>query len=119
MPVTVATTYADSVAEVCSSTAASLMTVEAMVHPSNTATVFVQFFDAAAPTLGTDAPLATLPLRHFAVQGRKTKNKYVIPGGVICTSALSFFVTNGSVANTTAAAGTNAPQEVRVFWRPA
>ena len=119
MAITVATSYADSTAVVCSSTSANGMRIDALCNPSQTGPVFVQLFDSAAPTFGVTAPILTVPIQANTVEGGRTKEAIVVGnGGVRCTTALSFFVTNSSVANTTAAAGTDAPQEVRVFWLP-
>ena len=118
MAVTVATSYADSTAISASSTAAEIMTVEVMANPSNTATMFIQFFDAAAATLGADIPILTMPIRPFAIQGAQTMQKMALHLGVRATTGLSFFVTNTYAVNTTAASGVNAPQQVRVFWNP-
>ena len=121
MPVTVATAFADSTTIPVVSTAAEVMTIEVMANPSSAAAAgaFVQVFDSLAATLGTDAPMIVTPIRPFNAQGAQTMQKATFHQGVRCTTGINIFVTSSAVANTTAAAGTNAPQQVRVFWLPA
>jgi hypothetical protein len=120
MSITVATTYTNSTAIQCSTTAATAMGIDALGNPSQTTNImFVQLFDSVAPTLGTDTPIAVVPIQPILAEGAKTKDHIIFGGGgVRCTTGLFFFVTNAAAANTTAAASTDAPQEVRVFWTP-
>ena len=117
MSISVTTSFADSTAIQVSTTASSCMTIETLANPSNATVMFIQLFDSAAPTLGTDTPLVVVPIQTYAAGGARAKDKTIFAnGGVRCTTGLAYFVTNAAAANTTAAAGTNAPQEVRVFW---
>ena len=119
MSISVTTSYSDSTAIQVTTTAGNAMSIEVLANPSNATIMFVQLFDSAAPTLGTDTPIVVVPIQTYAAGGSRAKDKTVFAnGGVRCTTGINMFVTNTAAANTTAAAGTNAPQEVRVFWTP-
>lgn len=90
-------------------------------NPSVTTTQFLAVYNAAAPTVGTDAPELCLAIPAITTDKQapngQQRMKVVLPnGGYRCQTALSYIVTttfNGATGSTT-----NKPLAVEVFYVP-
>lgn len=90
------------------------------IQPSTTTNVqYLAVYNAAAPTVGTDAPEMVIAIPGVGAQrpNGKLKDKIIFPGGGYrCQTALSYIVTttfNGATGSTT-----DKPLAVEVFYEP-
>lgn len=75
---------------------------------------FVQLWDVANPTPGTTAPRLVLPVPRTTLIGIRRRIKYVFPGGLPFTTALTWFVSTTHDGAT--AATTDAPLVVEIHF---
>lgn len=86
------------------------------LNQGQTAPAFLQFWDLADPTPGTDVPFMTIPIPSVAINGYKRTFKVIFPnGGLRFNVACTMFVGTDPEA-ITAVTTTAIPQSVRVDY---
>jgi len=115
MAVSRTTSWTNSTGVVDYAHAAILRSVRITLTPTATAASYLQFFDAASATPGSDTPVASIVIPAPLNQGNKTRS-FPFPSGIPFATGICSFVATAFNGGT--AATTHAPAAVVVDFTP-
>lgn len=114
MAVSRTTSWTDSTGVIDSATTARIKAIRVQLSPSVTGTAYLQLYNAATFTPGSDTPTMVLPL--FAQSINRTRSFIFTNGGLRFDTGICSFVATTLTGGT--AATTNAPAAVDIHFAP-
>jgi hypothetical protein len=109
------TSWADTTEQTVLAAACRVTKVVAYPHESQAAEVYIQFWDAANPTPGTDDTKMCLPIGSKTVNGSRPVTFLFPNGGIRFATACTIFCATGA-EGATAPTTTSLPPQIDVYY---